>query len=503
MRKTALFIMLVTILSKIIGFIRDITLSYFYGAGVVSDVFLLSQTIPNTLFTLLGTAVMFGFIPVYARLVDDNREDAEAFASSIMTLLLIVTAVIVFFGYVFIDPLMNFFASGFTGEARAMAMHYTQILLPGLFFTGVLYVLRAYLQVHEKYVITTMLGFPFNFFIILGIVLSAFVDIRLLPWFALVAIAAQLLLFIPDLKKLNFSYRPKIRTKKEHLKELFVLVLPMMISSGFAQLAIVTTRSLATEVGVGSISALNYAERLNGFVLGLFITSIVTVLYPMLSRMQASGDQENFQSSVADSLLMTAIFVIPVSVGCMLLATPIVSILFTRGAFDENALRLTSQALFAYSIGMLPLGLREIFQKVLYAMEDTKSPLVITALTAGVQILLCFLLYRPMGITGIALATSVASIFAMLAYIIVVRRKNALAFDRSQIQSLFKIVLASIVMAIVVYFANHAFMSLSTLIHFILTVGLGIIAYFFMVIILCVDEAKLWFELLKQRKAKS
>lgn len=500
MRKTAFIIMLVTILSKVIGFVRDLALSYFYGAGMVSDVFLLSQTIPNTLFTLLGTAVMFGFIPVYSRLIDENKEEANQFASSVMRNLLLITLVIVVIGFIFMESLVSIFASGFTPEAKEMAEYFTRILLPGLFFTSVLYILRAYLQVHEKYVVTTMLGFPYNIFLIMGIFLSSIIDLRLLPIFAFIAIASQLLLFIPDLRKLNFRFDLRAKTHPVYFKELMILVMPMMISSGFAQLAMVVDRNLATRVGLGGISALNYAGRLNGFVLSLFITSILTVLYPMLSRMKATGKKDDFKNSVSDSILMTTVFVIPVSIGCMILAKPIVDILFGRGAFDTNALRMTSEALFAYAIGMLPLGLREIFQKVLYAVEDTKSPLVITAITSIVQIALCYLLYKQWGIAGIAFATSVASIVAVILYIVMVYRKDALHFGRDQILSVIKIALSACIMALVVFFVYRTVGFLPQLLRLAISIGIGALIYIAALFILQVDEAKLWVEMLKRKR---
>lgn len=453
MKKTAFLIMFVTVASKILGFVRDIALSYFYGASTTSDVFILSQSIPNTLFSLIGTAVMLGFIPIYSRLFEErSEEDADRFTNAMLTWVLLLAIAVTALGFLFARPLVRLFAIGFDEAAIEMAVTFTRIMLFGLLANAVLYVLRGYLQVRERYVITTMLGFPYNIVLILGIALSAKFDLMILPIAALVALTAQIVIFIPDMRKLKFRIRPTVYFEKEILKDFLRLTVPIAIASIVTQIAMIMDRTLASSVAVGGISALNYANRLNGFVLGLFITSIITVLYPMMAKMAASGDSESMKRSVTDSILLTSVFVIPVSIGAALLAHPIVSLLFGRGAFDEVALQMTSAALVAYSIGMLPNGLREILSKALYALKDTKTPMINGALTSALQIALCLALYRPFGIAGIAFAASIAAILSTAGYIVSLRKKIGYKLERARVITIIKLLIASLLMAVVAYF---------------------------------------------------
>lgn len=452
MKKTAFVIMLVTILSKIIGFVRDIALSYFYGASTVSDVFLISQTIPNTLFALIGTAVMMGFIPISSRLyASRGKEAGDRFTNAMLTAVVLLALAVIGFGLLFTRPIVSLFAIGFTEDALDLAVSFTRILLWGLLANAVLYVLRGYLQVKERYVITTMLGFPYNFVLIAGIGLSAVIDLRILPIAGLIAIFAQLLLFIPDLLRLDLRIRPTLSFDRDSLRDFVRFVLPVVIASGITQLAMVVERTLASSIGVGGISALNYANRLNGFVLGLFITSLITVLYPMMSKMAATGDTEKLKESVNESVILISVFVIPISVGAAVLAYPVVDLLFGRGAFNERALVMTASALIAYSIGMLPSGLREVYSKTFYAIEETKVPMRNSVVSALTQIGLSFLLYRPLGIMGIPLAASISYFISVILYLFALRQKINYIPDRTHLLTLLKLTAASALMGFIAY----------------------------------------------------
>lgn len=501
MKKTAFLIMLVTILSKIIGFVRDITLSYFYGASTVSDVFLISQQIPNTLFSLIGTAVMMGFIPIASRLYESRpKEEADRFTNAMLTAVVLIACAVIAFGLVFTRPIISLFAIGFTEEALDLAVSFTRILIWGLLANAVLFVLRGFLQVKERYVITTMLGFPYNLVLITGIALSATIDIRILPVEGLLALFAQLLLFIPDLIKLDFTIRPTLDFDKALLKDFIRFVLPVVIASGVTQLAMIVDRTLASSVGVGGISALQYANRLNGFVLGLFITSLITVLYPMMARMAASGDTEKLKESVNESVVLISLFVIPISIGAILLAGPIVDLLFGRGAFDERALQMTSTALIAYALGMLPTGLREVFSKAFYAIEESRIPMRNSMITAVIQIGLSFLLYRPLGLMGIPLAASIASAVSVLLYGAALRNTVGYRPDRAHLVTLLKLLTASAAMGIAVVFLYRSLVPVvSPLFSLALTVLPAMLLYAVCLYVLRVKEIQWILQKVKKR----
>src|SRR5699024_3854161 len=169
-------------------------------------------------------------------------------------------------------------------------------------------------------------------------------------------------------------------------------------------------RTIASRVVEGGITALNYANRLNGFIQGIFVLSISTALYPMISKMAAENNMQGLKKSVAEAISGINLLVIPATVGSMVFAEPVVMLLFGRGAFDSNAISLTTAALFYYSIGMLGFGLREVLSRAFYSLQDTKTPAINAAIAVVINIVLNIVLSKFMGIGGLALATSISAI---------------------------------------------------------------------------------------------
>lgn len=149
-----------------------------------------------------------------------------------------------------------------------------------------------------------------------------------------------------------------------------------MIGVAVNQINAMVDRTLASTLVEGSISALNYANKLNGFVLTLFITSVALVIYPLLSRLSSEDNTRKFTESVVTSINSVVLLVMPVSVGAIVLATLIVKMLFERGEFDERATNMTSVALVMYPIVMVAFGLRDILGKIFYSLQDTKTPMI-------------------------------------------------------------------------------------------------------------------------------
>ena len=188
------------------------------------------------------------------------------------------------------------------------------------------------------------------------------------------------------------------------------LIGPVLIGVAVNQINTMVDRTLASTLVEGSISALNYANKLNGFVMALFITSVGAVIYPMLSKLSSEDNKEKFISSVVQSINSVILLVIPISIGAIVLATPIVKLLFQRGEFDARATSMTAIALIMYSIGMVAFGLRDILGKVFYALQDTKTPMINSIIATIFNIVLSIILVRSMKHNGVALASSIALI---------------------------------------------------------------------------------------------
>lgn len=491
MKKTALIIMLITIISKIFGFARELTLAYFYGASSVSDAYLVSITIPNSIFALIAAGLVAGYIPMYSRIMQDDGEVvANRFTSNLINILIAFSTIMIILGLLFTEQIVKVFAVGFTGETLALAVSFTKITLLAIYFIGIITIYSGFLQIKGNYYIPALIGFPLNLIIILSIVISPYTNVLVLAIGFIIAILAQLLLLIPFMRKYN--YRPKLvfDIKDKHIKRLAYIAIPIIIGVSVNQINVIVDRTLASQIVVGGISALNYAQKLNGFVQGLFVLSITVVLYPIISRMAVKKDMVGFKGALAESITGINLLVIPATVGFMLFATPIVSILFSRGAFGADALVLTSYALFFYSIGMIGIGLREVLTRAFYSLQDTKTPVINATIGVVLNIVLNIILSRYMGIGGLALATSIAAIFTSGLLFISLRKKiGPLGIKQISI-SFLKIIFASLVMGVLAKISFNYLTAniLSQNLSLLIAITIGAVSYFVIIYFMKIEE---------------
>lgn len=492
MKKTAIALMIITIVSKLIGFIREITLSYFYGASGISDAYLIALTIPGVIFAFIGTGIATTYIPLYSNIVQEKGEPrANHFTNNIINFVLILCTLVVLLSLVFTVPLVKAFAVGFSGETLKLAVFFTRITLFGIYFSGIIYVFSGYLQIKNNYIIPALIGFPSNFIIIISIALSSHANLLVLAIGSVIATASQLLLLIPFVHKKGYRYRLVLDRHDEYLKKLLYLSLPIIISVSVNQINVLVDRTLASQIVEGGISALNYANRLNGFVQGLFVISIVTVMYPLISKMAVEKNISGLKKVLSESISGINLLVIPATVGAMIFAEPIVRLLFGRGAFDEQAIVLTSVGLFFYALGMVGFGLREVLSRAFYSLQDTKTPMLNAAIAVVLNIILNLILSRFLGLGGLALATSISALFCTFLLFISLRKKIGHFGLKDISLSLMKIMFASLVMGLLARWSYGALLAqLSANLSLIVAIAIGAGVYFVLIYFLKIKEVE-------------
>ena len=501
MKKTAIILMIITILSKIFGFTREIALSYFYGASNISDAFLISLTIPSVIFSFIGTGISTGYIPMYSKIEQKYGEkEGNRYTNNLVNILLILCTVMIIFGLLFTDKIVKIFASGFAGDTLALAVQFTRISLVGIYFTGLISVFGAFLRIKGNYAIPALVGFPMNFFIIISIFLSSKTNILVLSIGSVIATASQLVLLIPFVHKKGYRYGLVLDVKDKYIKKMLYIALPIVLGVSANQINVLVDRTLASSIAVGGISALNYASRLNGFVQGMFVTTVSSVMYPMISKMAAQNNMNGLKKSVSEAINIINLLVIPATVGAMVFAEPIVKLLFGRGAFDPQAISMTSDALFYYSIGMIGFGLREVLSNAFYSLQDTKTPMINGAIAMGMNIILNIILSKFLGIGGLALATSISAIFCTGLLFISLRKKIG-AFGMKEITiSFIKILLASLGMGVVANLACGILLNnISANLSLIVSICIGVVFYFVIIFLMKIEEVDTMVTSVKKR----
>ncbi len=501
MKKTAIIIMIITVISKVFGFFRELVLSYLYGASAISDAYLISLTIPAVIFSFVGTGLSTGFIPMFSQIREKHGDsEANKFTSNIVNILLLISTVLVVVGLIFTEPIVKLFASGFKGETLAMAIRFTKLSLVGIYFTGTTYIYSAYLQLNNRFLTPALIGVPYNIIIIIAIAISANQDPLFLILGSVLATASQLFILIPSIKRSGYRHKFSINFRDEHLKNLMFIALPVIVGVSVNQINTLVDRTIASGLVVGGISALNYASRLNGFVQGLIVTPVATVLYPSISKMAANDNIKGLKAAINEAINSIGILIMPITVGAMLFAEPIVKLLFGRGAFDANAITLTTSALVFYSIGMIGFGLRDILSRAFYSQQDTKTPMINGSIAVIMNIVLNIILSRYMGIGGLALATSISAIFSTGLLFVNLRKKiGALGLKKTAI-TLAKLTFASIAMGVIAWFI-YRILLIKTIeeIALIVAIIIGALAYFGIILTLKIDEVDNMIKLIKTR----
>lgn len=339
MKKTAILLMIVTILSKLVGFGREMVLAYYYGTSNISDAYIIALTIPTVIFAFIGNGISTAYIPLYLKLVkNEGVSRANQYTNNMINLLLFICTVLIIIVFVFTEPIVQVFASGFEGRTLELAVQFTRISIFGIYFTALISILSAFLQIKGNYAVPALAGFPLNIIVIFSIIISSGGNIFILAYGILISTVIQLLFLLPAVYKRSLKYRRIVDFNDKEVKNMLYLALPVILGVAVNEVNTIVDKALASQISIGGISALNYAQKLNGFVQGIIVASIGTAMYPMISKNAVEGNLASLKKVLSESIVGTSVLVIPCMIGAMSLSRPIIEILFGRGAFDEQAI---------------------------------------------------------------------------------------------------------------------------------------------------------------------
>jgi len=479
MGKLTLMLITVQLISKVFGFFREITLSYFYGASDISDAYLICTTIPIVIFTFIGTGLSTSFIPVYSEIYyKEGNLEAEKFTTNLINLMTIICSVIIFFCLIFTLPIIKIFASGFSKELIAVTVKFTRLSIWGIYFSTLIFIGSSYLQMKNKYLLPPLTGIVFNSLIIFSIFLSSKSNPRILALGTVIAIAIQSIIIIIGMVKNGFKYSFFIDHRDSYITHLFYLTIPVIFGISASQINVLIDRTISSRIAVGGISTLVYASRLSFFIQTIFVTTITTIIFPKITKLASENKMDMHKQMFKKSLISISVMLFPITVGSMIFSEPIIKLLYGRGAFNDEALRVTSRTLYYYSIGIVGTGFREVLLKVFYSLEDTKSSTKNSTISVGLNIILNIILSKYMGIAGLALATSISSTFCAVLLFISLRKKIGPFGTRALSSSFFKIFIASLLTGITAKLSYLLILrSLSQNLAFITAVTISVFCY--------------------------
>lgn len=408
-------IAVVSIISKLFGFIREASLAALFGATYATDAYLVGLTVPSLVFASLGAALGTTFIPVFSQVRQAHgSEVAFHMANSVINATMILALGFIAVGELLAGPLVRVVAPGFHGEVYTLTVEMSRIMFPIMLFQALAGIFTGMLQADNNFTVPAVVGLAFNGFVIASIlVLGPRFGIQAVGVGTVAAVTAQVALQMPVLRRLGYRWEPVLDLHDSGLLRTGKMVGPMLVATAVGQMNTVVDRVLASGLEEGSIAALNYANRLMGLAPGVFGVAVTTVMYPTLARLAAARDWRRFVTVFAGSVKIITFIMIPVAVGMAVLRAPLVQLAFGRGAFDHRAAEATAWALLFFCLGVAVFTLRDMIGQAFFALQDTTTPMIIGTISVGINILLNLLLVEPLRQGGLALATSLAGVFSV------------------------------------------------------------------------------------------
>ena len=304
--------------------------------------------------------------------------------------------------------------------------------------------MSAHLQIKNHFFIPALADCFLNIMLAFFIIMGARVNVWLLAFGIFSGPVVQFMFMAVYMRRKGWLLRPSFRMNDPVLKKMIFLILPVLLGISVDQVNTMADRAFASGIAEGGVSAMSYAFKVSGFVHGIFAFSIGTAAYPAISKMASLNDMKGLKKVTISSINGINLFVIPSAFALMLFALPVINLLFGRGSFDSAALKMTSDALIFYSLGLAAMGMSEILSRAFYSMKDIKTPLFVSALAIAANLCFNALLSGPMGIGGLAFATCLSLALRTVLLFFMLRKKTGALGVRSLAASSLKILCASI-----------------------------------------------------------
>jgi putative peptidoglycan lipid II flippase len=446
-----------TMTSRVLGLVRDAVLAYMLGATEVADAFFVAFRIPNLLRQLFGEgALAASFVPVYTDVRQKGGEEkSRLFAGDLFTLLVLILTVLTVLGIVFAPLLVRFIAMGFDPSTNLFqtTVQLTRWMLPYLVFICAAALGMGVLNSHGHFLVPAAAPALLNISIIsFALLISPKLSTPVLgvAWGVLAGGFLQFFVQIPPMERLRVLPVLRMPQYTPEVKRLLLLMAPAILGVTVYQLNILVDTIVASFLPTGSITYLWYGNRMMQFPLGVFGIALATAALPTLSKQVAEGRNDDFTGTVSFSLALTAFIGFPAAMGLIALREPIMATLFGRGAFDALDVSGAGQALLYYAMGLpLFIGVK-ILGRAFFALENTRIPFSAAGVAFIFNALLDLILMGPMGHSGLALATSIASFvnFMILARSFTLRTGNKWLDNLLMRESLSSLVSASIMLVI-------------------------------------------------------
>lgn len=440
----ALVLGFASLLSRIVGVVRDRILAHQFGAGIELDIYTAAFRIPDFIYNLLIVgALSAGFIPLFLEIYDKDKEKAWKFTSRVINLTIIFVGILSAFLYFFTPQILGLLLPGFSSSERTTTTELTRVMLFSPLLLGLSAVVSSVLQSLRSFFTYSLAPILYNIGIILGAVFFV-------PHFGLMGLAygvllgafLHLLIQIPVMYKAGFQYERSISLKDKHIRKLSKSMIPRTLTLASVQVTTLFITSFASLLGAGSIAIFNFSNNIYSLPVGIIGVSFAIAVFPTLSEYAAAKDFDNFKKQLSLTTRQILFSILPLTILFILLRAQIVRVLLGTGQFNWENTIATATTIGMFSISLFSQCLLALFNRTFYALQNTKTPLYIALVSMTGTGLLSFYFKNFFGVAGLALGISLGSIFQVLFLYIALQKKLGTLDGKNILFSTGKILLA-------------------------------------------------------------
>ena len=451
-----------TIISRLLGYLRDILIAIFLGTGFLADAFFVAFRIPNTFRRLFSEGTFnAAFVPSYASEMARGKKESNKFANEIFNLLFLCLLLITLIVQLFMPAFVSLIAPGFVGDTYKMelAIILTRITFPFLLFICLASFFAAILNSHNKFAAASGAPIILNIVLVLILLLSSSLGDTLVYYLSYgVSLAGLLqLLFLYKFARKHYLLRISLKFKiTNKVRVFFKKLLPSVFSSGVTQINILVGTIIAS-FQASAVSYLYYADRIYQINLAIAGIAIGVVVLPQLSKHVQSKKKNKILVIQNKALELSLFLSLPASIALILGSEQIISALFGYGSFNEISVLNSSRALYYFALGLPAFALIKVFSSFFFANHNTKTPFYISLVSVILNILISVYYFNEIGFIIIPIATTISSWFNGIILFVLLKNKNLFSFNKIFLIKFFKIIIASIFMGFVFKFLLHLF----------------------------------------------
>ena len=458
-------------LSRVLGLLRDLLFAALFGAGRNMDAFIVAFRAPNLLRDLFAEgALSTAFVTTFSRKIAmEGDASAWRLAAKMATITAVFMSLISILGVLFADPLIGLLAPGFDPAKKGLTVLLTQVMYPFILLVSLAALVMGMLNAKHRFGIPALASSFFNIgSIVGGVVIGYLLDPKFgsrslfgLAVGTLIGGLMQLGIQLPSLKSVGFRFRPDFRWRDPGVTEVLYLMAPAVISSSAVLVNVTINGVFASELGDGPVTWLNNAFRLVQLPIGLFGVAISTVTLPLVSKRAAVRDHDAFRVILARGLRLAFFLTIPSTVGLVLLAQPIIQLLYERGRFLPHDTLETASVLRFYAIGLAAYAGIKVLAPAFFAIGKKNTPMIISFISIGANLLLnwTFTFHFGFGQRGLALSTGLVAVTNFLLYYLMMRAHSRRLETRRLLSSGARMCLAGLAMALVCWVGNRFWIS--------------------------------------------